>query len=738
MRVRVSIPQQGMSGWLFAGAMAVGAGLLALSDPLWGRVRVPNDRVFITELAATTAAGMEDEDGDLSDWIELANFGKRPMNLDGWHLTDNFHRLAKWRFPPVEIPAQARLVVFASGKDRRDPGQRLHTNFELDEQGEYLALVRPDGRTVAQEFLPKFPRQTGKHTFGLRDQLQAVIASSGIGFDAYRYFDRGTPGTRNAVELAGAVDVVKASESSGLYDGPITVALFTSTAGASIHFTTDGSAPDRMRGFRYEKPLRIATNTVLRVMAFRPGFASSDVQTRTFLFPSTVPDQTGAGFPKSWGLTNGEPVQAYYAMSRHGMSSGEERRSVVEALRSLPTLALSTPSSNLFDVDHGLYANPMERGTEWERPVTAEWLPENGKRGFRIEAGLRIQGGWNRRPEECPKHSLRLVFKKQHGEARLRYPLFGPGGAQEFETLTLRGGCNNTWLHWDGAERRRGDLLRDEWMRQTQAAMGHVAARGRFAHLYLNGLYWGIYNVVERPSAPFVAANQGGAPRDYDAIAAGQAVTGDLDAWNELVALVNRGVTNDVAYAAVAARLDLTAFADYMLLNYYGANGDWDRSSNWYAARRRQPPGKFEFFVWDGERTLENVDDDRMDFDDDASPSRLFHQLQANATFRSLFSERARLHCGEDGALSPRLARERYEQLAKLLEPAIPAEAARWGAYRHDVHPYKTGPFERYTVDGHWRPEIQRLLVNYFPKRTASFLGTLRQRGLLNNAIDHR
>src|SRR5207302_6798217 len=126
------------------------------------------------------------------------------------------------------------------------------------------------------------------------------------------------------------------------------------------------------------------------------------------------------------------------------------------------------------------------------------------------------QGGWNRRPEESPKHSFRVIFKKKYGLGKLRFPLFGESGVHEFDTLVLRAGCNNTWLHWSAEERRRGDFIRDQWMRDTLLAMGHSSARGFFAHLYLNGLYWGLYNPSERPSAPFIAAHLGGAPADYD------------------------------------------------------------------------------------------------------------------------------------------------------------------------------------------------------------------------------
>jgi hypothetical protein len=167
-----------------------------------------------------------------------------------------------------------------------------------------------------------------------------------------------------------------------------------------------------------------------------------------------------------------------------------------------------------------------------------------------------------------------------------------------------------------------------------------------------------------------------------------------------------------------------------MIVNYYGANADWDRASNWYAGRRRDPPGRYQFIVWDGERTLEQVTDDRMDFDDDQSPSRLFHKLEESEEFRALLVERIRRHCHGEGALTPQRAADRFRKLADNLDLAIVAESARWGSYRNDFHRYKEGPYERYTRDEHWRPEIQRLLNIYFPQRTEVFLQILERRGL--------
>jgi hypothetical protein len=248
-------------------------------------------------------------------------------------------------------------------------------------------------------------------------------------------------------------------------------------------------------------------------------------------------------------------------------------------------------------------------------------------------------------------------------------------------------------------------------------------------HVFLNGLYWGIYNLTERPDAHFVAERRGGVPADYDSRNADKVLSGDEAAWKELFALANGGPMDAARYAGIAALLDLPAFCDYMLLNFYGANGDWDAASNWYAMRPRRPGGKFEFIVWDGERTLENAADDRMGEDSDASPLRLFQKLRVWPEFRREFAARAALHLAPDGLLGAKPAGDRFRALAATLEPAIPAETARWGDYRRSVHPYKEGPYERYTVDGHWRPEVRRLLEEYFPRRTEIFARQLHGAG---------
>ena len=110
----------------------------------------------ITEFMAANDGGLLDEDGAASDWVEIRNVGLSTIDLAGWRLTDDATDSSKWVFPSVLLGRGEHLVVFASGKDRRTPGSELHTNFALNRDGEYLALVSPGG-TPATEFAPSFP-----------------------------------------------------------------------------------------------------------------------------------------------------------------------------------------------------------------------------------------------------------------------------------------------------------------------------------------------------------------------------------------------------------------------------------------------------------------------------------------------------------------------------------------------------------------------------------------------------
>lgn len=527
--------------------------------------------------------------------------------------------------------------------------------------------------------------------------------------------------------LCAAQTPISFSAPGGLHTKPFDLVLTTDLQDAVIRFSTNGSLPNATSPL-FEKPLKLRTTTLIRAAAFQNGTLKGEPITRSYLFLSDMLNQKGAGFPNSWGARDGKPIPADYEMDPEVVFDPSYRDLIGKGLVSIPTVSVVMDVNDLFG-SHGIYVHPEESGNEWERPASLEFFGENGK-AFQIDCGIRIQGGWNRRPEESPKHSFRLVFKKKYGPGKLKQNLFGKSAAHEFDTLILRSGCNNTWLHWNSVERKRGDFIRDQWMRDTLADMGQPSAAGLFVHLYLNGLYWGLYNLTERPDAEFAAARLGGKVKDYDAMNAEKIIEGNRSAWDELIGKINGGMKSEAAFKNIRQMLDLDNFIDFMIANLYGANADWDRHSNWYAAHRRAPEGRFVFFVWDAERTLEQTNDNTIDFDDDESPPRIFHRLCENPEFRRLFAERAKKHFSEGGTLSPERAAERYRRWVERIDLAIIAESARWGDYRRDAHPYKEGPYELYTRDKHWKPEVTRLLNDYFPARSSVVLKQFRAKGL--------
>ena len=114
-------------------------------DALIGPITPLNGEVVLNEIVSSNADSLRDENGDSSDWIEVFNGRDVPVSLAGWGLSDASDRPFRWRFPEVTLAPHTYLVVFASGKDRRVPGNNLHTNFQLKSDGERVVLTQPEG-----------------------------------------------------------------------------------------------------------------------------------------------------------------------------------------------------------------------------------------------------------------------------------------------------------------------------------------------------------------------------------------------------------------------------------------------------------------------------------------------------------------------------------------------------------------------------------------------------------------
>ncbi len=161
------------------------------------------ETVRISEFMAVNYNGLDDEDRNEEDWIEIHNAGPVAVNLERWYLTDDINVLTKWAFPLVTLAPGDYLIVFASGKSRREPSGTLHTNFSLSGSGEYLGLVQPDGRTVVSEFSPTYPNQAPDVSYGFSAMYtEATLVATGTQARALIPRNGGLePGTQNSEML---------------------------------------------------------------------------------------------------------------------------------------------------------------------------------------------------------------------------------------------------------------------------------------------------------------------------------------------------------------------------------------------------------------------------------------------------------------------------------------------------------------------------------------------------------
>ena len=541
-----------------------------------------------------------------------------------------------------------------------------------------------------------------------------------------------TPGWINVNPSSlGQVEDTQFSVNRGFFTAPFQVEIATPTTGATIHYTTDGSTPSETNGVEYTGPLTISSTTSLRAMAFQPGWDSTNVDTQTYLFLDDVITQSSDGSsPPGWPEPNVDPEKGQffdYGMDPAIVNSGDPdiggAASVKSALASLPAVAITTDLSNLFNIggSQGIYSNPGNRGFAWERPASMEWinpptgLNPNGTSEFQVDAGIRIRGGFSRSGDN-PKHSFRMFFRSDYGASKLEYPLFGRRGAQEFDKIDFRTAQNYSWS-FGGDD--RNTFLREESTRQAMLDMGQPGSKVRYFHLYLNGQYWGLFNLDERPEAAFAETYFGGDKEEYDVVKSEGdndfrvgAVDGNLtdwqDLWTKSKAHLNSptnanyfsmmGLAADgVTPTSDPVLLDPENLIDYMLLTFWTGNLDGatsaflgdNRANNWFGSRRRENnPGQgFRFYVHDFEHTFLNVNEDRTGpFNADSydnieysNPMYLHRDLIPNAEYRMKWADRIQKHMFNNGALHPTSWNNRINNLATIVDQSIIAESARWG-----------------------------------------------------------
>ena len=691
--------------------------------------------ILINELVADNNGNHLDGDNKANDWIEIYNPRQEAVNLEGYSLTDDPLLPRKWIFPSITVPAEGYLILFGGApeidgvvqNDYRDAAGFYHFNFNLNASGEFLALVRPDGRTYEVVLDPGFPGQFTNISYGLNDRWE------------WNYYENPTPGAPNGNGFDGIIRDTKFSIDRGFYDSPLEVTLSTEEPDTIIRFTLDGSEPTQRNGQTYEQPISISTTSTLRAFAFREGWKSTDVDTHTYIFVDDVANQPSnpEGWPDNWGINsevnnndgsrNGT-VPADYEMDPRVVDNTLPGYGIREALLDIPSVSIVMEQNDFIRPGSGIYAIPQSR---IEKTCSMEYLLPDGTQGFQENCKIEVHGNSSRRPWRMQKHSLRLTFTSDLGAPQLDYPLFPESEITSFNKLILRACFTDSWglVSWGSSRYRPNDsqYIRDVWMKESLRDMGQPSSYGNFVHLYINGLYFGLHNLTERLEDDFFAAHLGGNREDWE-------INEDFSSpgrrWNQMMQV---DASTPEGYAEIQNFVDLENFADYMLLHFYADSEDWPHHNGYAAANANSGDGRFRFYVWDQEIVLDKFTWNRYDRSDGVGA--VFQKLRQNPEFRMIFADRVQKHLGTKGALSMGQSQERYLNLANQIDKAIVAESARWGDTQastpygnrvqqpnpltnvdHDHYPPAPhAPDIYFTREDSWLVERDNVLNHYIP-----------------------
>ncbi len=573
----------------------------------------------------------------------------------------------------------------------------------------YIALLQPGANVFAV-------RAVNDSIAGTDFLFEPELVAQDVSEETQRYLTTPTPGAPN---LGGVLDFVSEpqfDQPHGFHTAPVAVGITAPTAGSSLVYTTNGSAPSLTNGTvvapadaasTAQTTLNLTATTVVRAAAFRSGYQPSAVTTASYIFLNQVRNQPAlpAGYPSSWS----GGTAADYGINSSIVNSTLPGYGFEDALLSLPVVSLAGAHADLWDASTGIYYDTGKRGMAGERRLSLEIIPSSQATGpdLQVECGVRTHGNSSRSHGFTPKHPLRLNFRREYGASKLRARVFPESSVEEWDHLLLRAASTDSWPVVDGPPRWINDkatYLRDQYMRDSMRDLGNAAGHGIYVHLFLNGLYWGVYNLAERPIDDWCSSYLGGPKDEWDVIKDfAELESGEMTAWNAMMSLAGttpsetlywriQGLNPDgTPNAAYPVYLHMRSFIDYMILHIAGGAEDWP-DHNYWAARRRGPESDgFHFLPWDQEISNDDTVRTRsvifpaqpFELVNSAnSPAYLYDKLRTGATFKQRFRERVHELYFNNGLLAPHHSRARWAVRQAEIDRAMVAESARWGDTR--------------------------------------------------------
>lgn len=606
------------------------------------------------------------------DWVELHNNGTTAVPLGGWTLSDNPAEPDKWTFPAGTTIAPGEFLLIAcDGADITAPasGGYFHTNFKLSADGETVGLYNAAGQLVQELAIPPL----------------TAFESYGVSGGQYRLLATPTPRAANTTAvLEGIVAAPVFDPPNGIITGAITqnVTLTTSTPGATIRYTTDGTEPTETTGTPYGGTIGLSQNssngpgTVIRARAFKNGWVPSATKTATFLL-----NQSSARRAVPALCISGDQQRSLYrpfgimaisggTFSTHSVNNSMWTQQPVSN-------AVGTP-------DLGAYNNPIHRGRFIERPAVMELIYPSGAPGVSIEFGMRISGSTHARPRyvlsnqnrdpnatapnrpndgswsatSTQKPSFNFFFRGDLGGDPLEFKLFPESPVTKFHDIRVRAGKNDP----------SNPFIEDEFMRRLFKDTGQVGSTGMITTLYINGVYKGYYNPCEHLREEFFQQHHG-SELPWDVRQVSVIASGDGLAFQEMITFVRTNPQSVLAnYQSMKTRLDMVNFIDYLIVNLFGVTGDWPHN-NYVCARERSASGLHRYYMWDAEgafgdfsgnvRTNQFVSSSTGSFTTSTgttSPTEgiriLYTHLRNSPEFKLLFADRLQKHFFNGGVLT--------------------------------------------------------------------------------------
>ena len=540
----------------------------------------------------------------------------------------------------------------------------LHTNFKMRADGERVWLHDSDGCNVDLAD----PDQTwADQSFG-----REYDGGAGVG-----YFMQATPGSsNNAAEFRpGFADAPVFSPAPGFHPGGTTVTVTTEGDGI-VHLLSDGYAPTEMDPV-YADPLAIDGSkdaSVWRARTYEEG-----------LWPSPI-------------------VSATY----FGRSPG-----------SLAVVSLITDPPNLWDPDTGIYVLGNNAEDEspffganfwenWERPMHVAFYEPDGTLGFEIDGGAEIHGGYSRAHEQ---KSLRLIARSGYGDPVMEHEVFPGLGVTEFERLVLRN-SGNDWRGCKSTGCSDGAMLRDALMHEITVGTDADIMASRPIETYINGEYWGLLNIRERPDAAYIESHHGVA--EIDLIESwGREIEGSVDDYDAMMqAMRTSDMTDPAVYASFTDQIDVEQLINYLAYEIWFDNKDWP-GNNIKFWRPQTPDGQWRWLLYDTDFGMslhwDGPETDTLAFAlDPAGPSwpnphwatELMRLMLEAPEFQTRFiNGYADLL---NTQLQPSRTRALLADMAAEIAPVLPAHDARWGTWTDGVTTTMHGSRT-------WEEEIERV-----------------------------